>query len=297
MVVALAFVAPPAFAADSVERNIAVNGESRIYRLFLPPGTGKTPAPAFVILHGGESGAEQQERYSRFDDFAASHGLVAVYPQGIGKHWNDGRKNGQQSTADDVAFIRTMIGALTAEGIVDRGRVYTAGISNGGFMALHLACTIPELLAGVGVIAASQPADALCPLPRPMPVIFFHGTADRFVPFEGGPIGRGPGNRGIALSQTDTVAFWQKENRCGPADRKTLPQKDASSGMRVTVETYSCPPGQGLENVIIEGGGHTWPGAHQNMLATMVLGPVNDDIDANEMMWNFFQSQSTAHPR
>lgn len=296
IVAALAFIATVAFATDPVERNLAVDGESRTYRLLVPPGTEGTHAPAFIILHGGESGAEQQERYSGFDDFAANHGLVAIYPQGIGKHWNDGRKNGQQSTADDVAFIRAMIGALTTEGVVDGKRIYAAGISNGGFMALHLACTMPESIAGIGVIAASQPADALCPSPRPMPVIFFHGTADKFVPFDGGPVGSGPGNRGAALSQADTIVFWQKENGCGPAVRSELPQKDTSNGMRVTVETYSCPPGQGLENVIIEGGGHTWPGARQSVLATMVLGPVNDDISANEMMWNFFQSQASAHP-
>ena len=59
----------------------------------------------------------------------------------------------------------------------------------------------------------------------------------------------------------------------------------------MTIETYSCPPGRGLENVIVQGGGHTWPGAHQGWLITKFLGPVTDNIDANDTMWTFFQSQ------
>ncbi len=76
---------------------------------------------------------------------------------------------------------------------------------------------------------------------------------------------------------------------------RDMPSNDPASGLHVTVETYSCPPGRGLEKVIIEGGGLTWPGAHQSAVVTMVLGPVTSDIDGNEMMWSFFQSQTAKY--
>jgi polyhydroxybutyrate depolymerase len=173
-----------AAATVSVERNIDVGGKWRTYRLFVPPGM-EGPRPTIIIMHGGAGTAAGQERYSGFDNFAASHGIVAIYPQGERRHWNDGRRNGRQSSADDVAFIRAVISALVSESTIDPARVYAAGISNGGFMALHLACTIPGAIAGIAVIAAAQPADAQCASPRPMPVIFFHGTADRFVAIGG----------------------------------------------------------------------------------------------------------------
>jgi len=47
-----------------------------------------------------------------------------------------------------------------------------------------------------------------------------------------------------------------------------------------------------LENVIVQDGGHTWPGAHQGWLITKFLGPVTDNIDANATMWTFFQAQA-----
>jgi polyhydroxybutyrate depolymerase len=285
--------AAPAAAARSVERTISVNGVSRSYLLYVPPGSGKH-LTAFMIFHGGGSTAVRTETYTNFDQFADRHGLAAVYPQGVGNHWNDGRVNGRESSADDVAFVRAMLAELTAEGIIDPKRVYATGISNGGFMSLHLACVMPAAIAGIGVIAADQPVDAACPSPRPLPAIFFHGTADKFVPFDGGPIAKGFGNRGAALGDRETVAIWKKQNGCGAVSRIQLPPKDQSNPMRVTVESYSCSPGQGLEHVIIEGGGHTWPGAHQNALVTMFLGPVDDDIEANQMMWEFFRSQTGA---
>ncbi len=279
----------PAFAGDALAHTIDVSGVSRSYLLYFPPGQAGKHLPAFIMMHGSGSTDAQQEKYSGFDAFAAAHGLVVMYPQGVDKHWNDGRVIGHESMADDIGFMKAMLAEVNAQGLIDPKRVYAAGISNGGFMAQHMACVMPEALAGIAVVAASQPVDAACPAARPMPVIFFHGTADKLVPFNGGPIAPQFGNRGTAMSNAQAVAIWQKRNGCGAARQTKMPVKD--DPMQVTVETYSCPPGRGLENVIVQDGGHTWPGAHQGRIATYFLGPVTDNISANETMWNFFQSQ------
>ena len=283
----------PAAAGEAISHTIDVNGVSRTYLLYVPPGQSGKRLPAFIMMHGSGSTDAQQETYTNFDAFAQAHGLVVMYPQGIDKHWNDGRVIGHESMADDIGFMKAMLAEVTAQGLIDPKRVYAAGISNGGFMAQHMACVMPDALAGIAVIAASQPVDAACPSPRPMPVIFFHGTADKFVPFDGGPIAPQFGNRGTAMSNAQAVATWQKRNGCGGATRKQIiPAKDASDSLPVTVETYSCPAGRGLENVIVQGGGHSWPGAHQGWLVTKILGPVTDNINANDTMWSFFQSQA-----
>jgi polyhydroxybutyrate depolymerase len=280
----------PAAAGDAVSHTIDVNGLSRSYLLYVPSGQSGKRLPAFIMMHGSGSTDVQQERYSNFNTFAEAHGLVVMYPNGIDKHWNDGRVIGHESMADDIGFMKAMLAEVTAQGVIDPKRVYAAGISNGGFMAQHMACVMPDALAGIAVIAATLPVDAACPSPRPMPVIFFQGTADKFVPFNGGPIAPQFGSRGSAISNAEAVAIWQKRNGCGAAQKTQLPAKNDS--MAVTVETYSCPPGRGLENVIVQDGGHTWPGAHQGWLVTKILGPVTDNIDANATMWTFFESQS-----
>ena len=290
LVAAILSPSQPAAAGDAVSHTIDVNGVSRTYLLYVPSGQSGKHLPAFIMMHGSGSSDAGQERYSNFDAFAQAHGLVVMYPNGIDKHWNDGRVIGHESMADDIGFMKAMLAEVTAQGLIDPKRVYAAGISNGGFMAQHMACVMPDALAGIAVIAATLPVDAACPSPRPMPVIFFHGTADKFVPFNGGPIAPQFGNRGSAISNAQAVAIWQKRNGCGAAEKSQLPAKDDS--MTVTVETYSCPVGRGLENVIVQDGGHTWPGAHQGWLITKFLGPVTDNIDANATMWTFFQSQS-----
>lgn len=292
IVIAVAILLPtrPAAAGDAVPHTIDVNGLSRSYLLYVPTGQSGKRLPAFIMMHGSGSTDTQQERYSDFDAFAQANGLVVMYPNGIDKHWNDGRVIGHESQADDVGFIKAMLAEVIAQGVVDPKRVYAAGISNGGFMAQHLACVMPDALAGIAVVAATQPVDAACPSPRPMPVIFFQGTADKLVPFIGGPIAPQFGNRGTAMSNAQAVAIWQKRNGCGAAQKTQLPAKN--DPLQVTVETYSCPAGRGLENVIVQDGGHTWPGAHQGWLATRILGPVTGNISANAAMWTFFQSQS-----
>jgi polyhydroxybutyrate depolymerase len=290
LVAAILSQSQPAAAGDAVAHTIDVNGVSRTYLLYVPPGQSGKRLPAFIMMHGSGSTDAQQERYSNFDAFAQAHGLVVMYPNGIDKHWNDGRVIGHESVADDIEFMKAMLTEVTAQGLIDPKRVYAAGISNGGFMAQHMACVMPDALAGIAVIAATQPVDAVCASPRPMPVIFFHGTADKLVPFNGGPIAPQFGNRGSAMSNAQAVAIWQKRNGCGAAQKTQLPVKN--DPMAVTVETYSCPAGRGLENVIVQDGGHTWPGANQGWLATRILGPVTDNIDANATMWTFFQSQS-----
>lgn len=177
----------PAVAGEAVSHTIDVNGVTRTYLLYVPPWQSGKRLPAFVLMHGSGSTDVQQERYSDFDAFAQAHGLVVMYPQGIDKHWNDGRVIGHESMADDIGFMKAMLAEVTAQGLIDSKRVYAAGISNGGFMAQHMACVMPDALAGIAVVAATQPVDAACPSARPMPVIFFHGTADKFVPFKWRP--------------------------------------------------------------------------------------------------------------
>ena len=42
---------------------------------------------------------------------------------------------------------------------------------------------------------------------------------------------------------------------------------------------------------IIEGGGHTWPGGYQ-YLNERIIGKTSRDMNAAEVIWNFFEKQS-----
>jgi polyhydroxybutyrate depolymerase len=62
--------------------------------------------------------------------------------------------------------------------------------------------------------------------------------------------------------------------------------------MIVTRKTYG--PGQGgaeVVLVVIEGGGHTWPGKKS---PSKILGESATNISANDLMWEFFQRHTLA---
>src|ERR1700689_2944020 len=116
----------PAFAGEAVPHTIDGNGVSRSYLLYVPPGNSGKRLPAFIMMHGSGSTDLQQERYTNFDAFADAHGLVVMYPQGIDKHWNDGRVIGHESMADDIGFMKAMLAQGIARGGADQKRVYGA---------------------------------------------------------------------------------------------------------------------------------------------------------------------------
>jgi len=128
---------------------------------------------------------------------------------------------------------------------------------------------------------------------RQVPVMHFHGTKDKFAPYEGG-YGKGFLGRNAITSFRSvehTVQSWVKANGCMPDSKViALPDK-AKDGMSVKQHTWSGGK-DGSEVVLIEivGGGHTWPG---QIPILSRLGESTKDISANDLMCDFFQR----HPR
>jgi polyhydroxybutyrate depolymerase len=61
----------------------------------------------------------------------------------------------------------------------------------------------------------------------------------------------------------------------------------------VTLVRYRCPKHADVQLYRIAGGGHTWPGSEFSRQIESMLGPTTFSINANDVMWEFFQ----AHPR
>lgn len=239
-------------------------------------------APLLIVLHGGIGSAAFVRR--RAGVTLSAHGWAVAWPEALGD-WSDGRRDADGrpfSDADDVGFLRSLVERLAAQGVVDRDRVFVAGPSIGGMMTLRMACEAPDLIAGAVVAIAALPEGLDCPAAAPLPMLFLHGTADRIVPPEGGRIGGDSifiRNRGRVGAVADTVALFSARNGCDGYTETALPDRapdDASRAFRRDYRGCAAP----LAHYVIEGGGHTWPGARPLRLGAALIGATNQDFSA-----------------
>lgn len=293
--VALAIGLAPAQPASAGADTFVHNGQVRHYELAVPAGLG-LPAPALVLLHGGGGSAAQLRDHIDFDDFAAEAGIVGVFPDSVDGLWNDGRTSAalavrQAQAGDDTGFILALVDALAAKGVIDPGRIGVAGISNGGLMTLRLACAAPERFAGFAVVAANLALGLECPGGRSAPMLFVHGREDPIILYEGGPIVvLGSQSRGTALPVPATLAAWASRNGCGgqPALSARIDDRPLD-GTAVAVFDYrGCRAA--LRHILVDGGGHAWPGARQGLLG-LVTGRSSREIDGTAAIWDFVRAQ------
>ncbi len=129
----------------------------------------------------------------------------------------------------------------------------------------------------------------------PISVLIVNGTNDPLVPYEGGCV-TVPGfpncSRGRVLSTEETIDNFRGFNSClNPAKIDAL-LDDVQDDTSIEVVRYDgCEEGSEVVLVKVNGGGHTWPSGAQYLSANIV-GPVSREINASEMILDFFLSHS-----
>jgi polyhydroxybutyrate depolymerase len=282
--------------------SIIFAGLERTYRIHMPPTYDKSNAvPLLIALHGGRGSGEKMEELTLrgFNRLSDKEGFIVVYPDGIEKHWNDGRENvkyrAHREKIDDVGFISALIDHLAKQCNIDINRVYATGISNGAMMSFRLGCELSEKIAAIAPVAGSMPENlpGRCLFSRVLPVLMISNTDDQLVPWEGGEIRFGRQRFGKVSSVAESVKFWTTHNQCSSAPNITWePDRDPKDGTRVRKELYNqCRESSEVVLYGIEGGGHTWPGGHQ-YLPEWIIGKTSRDIDANEVIWSIFKKHA-----
>ena len=250
-----------------------------------------TPAPVVLALHGGGGFAEYQARDEHYGLISKSEqaGFIAVFPNGWspfrnGKFatWNAGNccAGARDRNIDDVGFLRAVVDDVARHLDIDRARVYSIGMSNGGLMSYRLACEAPDLVRGVMAVAGTD-TTTRCEPTKPVSILHVHAKNDDHVKFEGGA---GPGARDESKvtsfrSVADTIDKWVKLNRCNPKPARVLDVAGA------TCDLYAaCADGTRVKLCVTERGAHSWPGG----VKTRGSEPTSKAIVANDVMWDFF---------
>jgi len=273
----------PISAQQTINGSITHDGIQRNYILYIPEiYDGSTAVPLVLNFHGYGSNATQQMFYGDFRDIADTEGFLLVHPEGTlsngDQFWNVGFPGNTSSTIDDVGFTEALIDELANSYAIDLDRVYSTGMSNGGFMSFLLACQLSEKIAAVASVTGSMTPDTFndCNAQHPTPVLQIHGTNDSVVPYDG--------NSTWTLPIVDLVSYWVNYNNCeATITTTTFPDLDLLDGSTVEYSVYEDDDnGITTEHMKVIGGGHTWPGSIINIPGT------NQDIDASMEIWLFF---------
>jgi polyhydroxybutyrate depolymerase len=271
----------------SICRSFEHDGIRRAYRVYRPPGA---LTATVMVLHGAGGSGAAQERIDggSFARLATSERFLLVLPEGLARLWNDGRSRNIGSDVDDVGYLIRLLDHLQREHGLANVPAFVAGMSNGGMMALRLACDAADRFRAAAAVVATMVARLAetCQPSRPISIAVMNGTADPLVPYAGGNIGFGQFVFRRVLSTADTIGFWARTNGC-PAS-PSVEARRIEAFTLVTERHTRCGAGAEVMLVRVENGGHTWPGGVQYLPATSV-GPTVHGYDGSAALWAFFQ--------
>ena len=273
-------------ASGDTTRSLVHDGIERTYLLHIPPGYDATrPTPLVLAFHGFELDGGEMARISGLNEQADLSGFIVAYPNGTGakSSWNGGHCCGEaaKNNVDDVGFVRALIDELSTLTSIDPARVYATGFSNGAIFVYRLACEASDRIAAFAPVSATPVREdqQVCQPSRSVPLIYFHGTADRLNPYQGGTTGAGF----EYVTVPEAIQFWTGMNTC-PAS----PQSVTSGNIQHDVYA-PCAQGAAVELYTIMDGEHAWPGGEA---VNARVGEPTMEISATPLIWEFF----AAHP-
>ena len=286
---------------------------TRAYKLYVPSRYTGQAVPLVVMLHGCTQTPDDFAAGTRMNRLAEGATFLVVYPAQAGsanrsKCWNWFQPADQQRGRGEPSIIAGITRQVMARYQVDAQRVYVAGLSAGGAMAMIMGVTYPDLYAAIGVhsglaygaahdltsaIAAMQHGgpdplrrgnrfwEAGGVFARIVPTIVFHGDRDTIV---------NPRNGDQVLAQwTAAMTAGGRSTTSGTDQRITVSRGQVPGGRAYTRAVYHDLRGQAvLEQWLIHGAGHGWSGGSPGGSYTDPKGP-----DASREMLRFFHD----HPQ
>jgi polyhydroxybutyrate depolymerase len=294
--------------------SLEVGGMSRSYMLVHGP---EPESPLLIVLHGLGTSGKDMVTFTGLARRGPAAGFATVFSDGWKQMWDGERRVPDRQHVDDPGFMVALVERLVAARVARQGPVFVAGISNGALFAEHLARHALLDVAGLALVAGSTTEESRRRSPCPAQaaaVVCLAGTADRSMPFNGGPMsragllgrmaahraGRKRGEPAPVVVAAETVAGdWAAANGISSGPRvDDVPGQPES--LPVTRLRWSAPRRPPVVLYRIEGGGHSWPGGPQYLPARFI-GPVARSLDATgillEMARNVVSYDSDDFPR
>ncbi len=275
---------------------------TRAYKLYIPSGYTGQALPLIVMLHGCTQSPVDFATGTHMNLLAEDKMFFVAYPEqatsaNASKCWNWFQASDQDRDSGEPSLIAGIAQQIMGTYHVDVNRVYVAGLSAGGAMAVILAATYPDLFAAVGVhsgLAYGSAYDLPSAfaamkqgafqqsrrLASAIPLIIFHGDRDTRVALA---------NADSILNQWLDATEDGPGTMCRPQYAASIERGQVIGGHTYTRFIYQDASGQALvEKWVIHELGHAWSGGSSGGSFTDPKGP-----DASAEMARFF----TEHPR
>ncbi|GAB3253297.1 CE1 family esterase [Chitinimonas naiadis] len=281
---------------------------SRNYKLYIPSGPLDQPLPLIVMLHGCTQNPDDFAVGTQMNALADAQRCYVLYPAQTSQAnssacWNWFKDSDQQRGQGEPAILAGMTQDMLARYAIDSARVYVAGLSAGGAMAMIMGATYPDIYAAVGVhsglpyaaakdlpsaLAAMQGLAAMAGLQKTeparvntLPTIVFHGDRDTTVH-------PANGDRVVAQARPASADIG---GAAQPSRPDHIRRGQVPAGHRYTVSSYHDARQQAvMEHWLVHGAGHAWSGGNRRGSYTDPKGP-----DASAEMLRFFLAQTRRH--
>lgn len=269
------------FNGPYMERTLTMkDGTERTYLLRLPAGyRDGVRADVVFNFHGSGSDATEQLVYGDLTAQADRDGVILVSPDAnkvfpdssheLSGYWSSAWEANLRVRDHDVDFVLELVEQLQSEYCT--GDFHATGMSAGGDMVSALECLAESPFQGHAAVTYGYFNEPECGDAPPRPLLYFHGTDDFVVPFAGsGPPWNDP-------PVPDLMQNWAEHNGCSPE-----PIEERVSDEVLRYYWNGCDAK--TEWYLVEGGGHTWPGA----IEIPGLGHTTTDISASDLIWEHF---------
>ena len=261
---------------DTASFSTVFGNYNRTFIVHTPPGysANSDPLPLLFVLHGYTGLSSTIRSYSQFDSIADEENFIVVYVQGTTDSvGNTGWNVDVVSTfaqVDDVGFFAALIKYFKANYSINNDKIFSSGMSLGGFMSYRLACELEEIN-GIGSVTGSMAVYYNCVPPNKKNIIHFHGTSDTVVPYNG---------NSWTTNVENAQAFWDDYNNCQSQSEVTMPDFNGDGVYSTQLISYNCDGNREVILYAMEGEGHTW-----------FRKSWGHDLNSSELIWEFFKDK------
>lgn len=263
---------------------IRVQNLNREFSFFRPANPELKKLPLVIDFHGASGIVAPGFPWDAWVNLARKEKFFLLKPQAVNDsinsytYWNVG----WNVVRDDVYFVQTLMDLVVKQQDIDIDRIYVTGMSSGGHMALLTAQSLQDRIAAVAPISGSIMTSRLpnFTFKKPMPICNINGDGDHIVSILGGD---------WYASWNEILSLWVKNNKVNSTPTITaLPNLSKADGSTVTKYEYrGLTNASDIDDYRINGGGHSVPGIEPE---------ANQDINAYEVIWAFFQQHKLSDP-